>query len=171
MRRLKLAISLPLPPALAAWLLVFACDTSFRVPLRATAFETNAVETDGAEAEPDRSPSAVVLTADESRLLTANQTAGTLSLVDVASGEVLDEVACGRRPSALALTPDGKQVAVTSSFSGELRLFDLGEKLRPAGVLFLGFEPRGVAVSPDGTTAYVALVPVCWPVLTSKSGR
>jgi YVTN family beta-propeller protein len=100
----------------------------------------------------------LVLTADEEWLLTANQTADTVSLIRTATGEVVAEVPCGRRPSALALTPDGHRVLVTGTFSGELTVLALGDgKLTHVGSVRLGFEPRGVAVSPDGKLAYVAL--------------
>ena len=117
-----------------------------------------AVHAEEPAAEPDRSPVDVVLTADGKSLLTANQSSGTVSLVKLESGEVAAEVPCGKRPSAIALTPDDKHVLVTATFSGELHIFDLEQgKLKPAGKLHLGFEPRGIAVSPDGKLAYVAL--------------
>jgi YVTN family beta-propeller protein len=100
----------------------------------------------------------LALSPDESRLVTANHTADTLSLVDVASGKVLHEIACGRRPAAVVFSPDGLRVLATAAWSGELHVFDVKESsLEPAGSLPLGFEPRGLAVSHDGRTAYVAL--------------
>lgn len=106
----------------------------------------------------DRSPVDLVLTPDERWLVTANQTAGSVSLVEVATGRVRSEVPCGRRPTAVTLTPDGQRVLVTSTFSGELTVFSLADgKLATVGGVFLGFEPRGVAVAPDGKLAYVAL--------------
>ncbi|HEV3022885.1 MAG TPA: cytochrome c peroxidase [Pirellulales bacterium] len=106
----------------------------------------------------DRSPVDLVLGADESWLVTANQTSDTLSLVDVQSGRVLDEAPCGHRPAGLALTPDGSRVLVTASYSGTLSVFEVAQgKLHTAGSIRLGFEPVGVAVSPDGKLAYVAL--------------
>jgi YVTN family beta-propeller protein len=106
----------------------------------------------------DRSPVALALTPDEKWLVTANQTSGTVSLVDVEAGTVTAEAACGKRPSGIAVTPDGRQGLVTAMETGELTIFNLaGGKLEPAGQVRLGFEPRGVAVSPDGKRAYVAL--------------
>ena len=106
----------------------------------------------------DRSPVDVLLTPDEKHLLTANQTANTVSLVNVESGKVVAEVPCGKRPSALALTPDGKQLLVSGTYSGELTIFALaGDKLTRQADVQLGFEPRGIAVAPDGKLAYVAL--------------
>jgi len=109
-------------------------------------------------AEPDRSPVDLVLTSDEQYLLTANQTADSVSLVNILSGRVVAEAACGHRPSGLTLTPDGRRVLVTGTYSGDLTVLELhGERLTHSAKLHLGFEPRGVAVSPDGGTAYVAL--------------
>jgi YVTN family beta-propeller protein len=106
----------------------------------------------------DRSPVDLLLSADESWLVTANQVSGTLSLVDLSGDQVLDEVPCGRRPAGLAMAPDGRRVLATASYAGTLSIFEVCDgKLRAAGSLRLGFEPLGVAVSPDGKWAYVAL--------------
>jgi YVTN family beta-propeller protein len=111
-----------------------------------------------AKADHDRSPVDLLLTPDENRLLTANQTSHSVSLIDLATGQVRDEVACGERPSALALTSDGKRVLVTCTFGGDLKVLALHEdKMKEVGKVRLGFEPRGVAISPDDKLAYVAL--------------
>jgi YVTN family beta-propeller protein len=105
-----------------------------------------------------RSPVDLVLTADEQWLLTANQTAGTVSLVKVATGKVHSETPCGRRPSALALTPDGKRVLVSGTYSGDVTVFErTGDRLHCVATIDVGFEPRGIAIAPDGSRAYVAL--------------
>jgi len=110
-----------------------------------------------ASAQRDRSPVDLVLTADQKYLVTANQTSDSLSLVRLADGQVVAEAPCGRRPVALALLPQGGVVA-SATHSGTLEVFTLAdEALRPAGSIKLGGEPHGVAVSPDGKLAYVAL--------------
>jgi len=109
-------------------------------------------------AERDRSPVDLALTPDGKLLLVANQTSSSVSLVRVATGQVLAEVPCGQKPAALALTPDGKRLLVTGSASGDLTLWRLhDDKLTPAGKVQLGFQPHGVAVAPDGKLAFVAL--------------
>jgi YVTN family beta-propeller protein len=110
------------------------------------------------EQSADPSPVDVLLTPDESRLLVLNQGTGTLALLDASSGKLLDQAPTGQRPSAIALTKDGRHVLVTATDSGELSRFEVaGERLKPQGSVVLGFYPRGVAISPDGATAYVAL--------------
>ncbi len=106
----------------------------------------------------DRGPVDVVLNADETWLITANQDASTLSLVDVASGSVLAEVACTARPTSLALSANNTFALVTGADGGALERFRIdGRSLVRDGAVQLGFEPRGVAVTPDGQTAFVAL--------------
>ncbi|MEY4177145.1 MAG: hypothetical protein RLY70_719 [Planctomycetota bacterium] len=105
----------------------------------------------------DRSPVDVVLAGDERWLATANQTSHTVSLVRVADGVVLDEVAVGERPAALARTPDSRRLLVTSAYAGELTVLEVaGDRLRVERRIEIGYEPTGVAVANDGQRAYVA---------------
>lgn len=106
----------------------------------------------------DRSPVDIAFTPDERFLLTANQSSNSVSLVEVASGAIAAERPCGERPAGLAVAPDGRRVAVASSYGGNLTVFDrTGANLTPVGLVALGFEPRGVVISPDSQFAYVAL--------------
>ncbi len=112
----------------------------------------------GEARQQDRSPVDLVLSEDGSHLLVANQTANSVSLVRVADGKVLVELPCGEHPVAIALSPDGHRVLASASYSGDLCLFDYHDaELTAAGRVHLGFEPHGIAVSPDGQLAYVAL--------------
>src|SRR5262249_19704159 len=108
--------------------------------------------------EPHRSPIALALSSGGKHLLTANQTAGTVSLVDAAGGKVLHEVPTGDRPAGVALSTDGKTAAVTHWYGYDLaRVKVEGGRLAVTGRVKVGPEPRGVALSPDGKTAYVAV--------------
>src|SRR5688572_27526263 len=78
-----------------------------------------------AQVVPGCSPVDLVLTPDETRIVTANQFANSISLVDVASGKVVAEAPCGDRPSNVAITPDGRRVLATASYSGELVVYSL----------------------------------------------
>jgi len=111
-----------------------------------------------AQSERDRSPVDLLLLPDESRIVTANQTANSITLLDVSDGKIVAEAKCGVRPTSLAITADGQRVLATATFSGELFVYSLSEdRLEQVGKVVLGFEPRGVVISPDGKTAYVAL--------------
>jgi len=111
-----------------------------------------------ADEPPHRSPIALALSGDGSRLLTANQTSGTVSLVDTRSGRVLDEVATGERPAGVAIAHDGTRGVVTHWYGYDMAILGVGsERLEVLGRVEVGPEPRGVALDGDGRTAYVAV--------------
>ncbi|WP_165249895.1 beta-propeller fold lactonase family protein [Paludisphaera soli] len=113
---------------------------------------------DDAEAVPHRSPVALALSADGTRLLTANQTAGTVSLLDTSSRKVLAEAAVGEKPAGVAFAPDGRRAAVANWYGYELAVLAIeGDQVRVAGRVEVGPEPRGVVIAADGKTAYVAV--------------
>lgn len=127
------------------------------VVLMTTTFGIPAHGDDG-EATPHRSPVALALSADGTRLLTANQTAGTVSLIDTASRTVLDETAVGDKPAGVAFAPDGRRAIVANWYGYDLAVLEIdGDKLRVAGRIEVGPEPRGTAIAADGKTAFVAV--------------
>lgn len=108
--------------------------------------------------EPYRSPIALAATPDGSRVITANQTAGSVSLVDPRRGRVLDECKTGDRPAGVAITPDGKIAVVTHWYGYDLVILDVeSERLVQRARVEVGPEPRGVVLTPDGRFAYTAL--------------
>jgi YVTN family beta-propeller protein len=110
-----------------------------------------------AEADVHRSPVDVALVG-QSRLLTANQTSGSVSLVGIAGGRVLDEVACGSRPTAVAASTDGRRALAIASYAGDLVLLAIdGDRLRVEGRVHLGSEPFGLAWDQKAGLAYISL--------------
>ncbi|MEW4568259.1 hypothetical protein AB1L88_10355 [Tautonia sp. JC769] len=119
---------------------------------------TTGDETGTDQAEPHRSPIALALSADGSRLLTANQTADSVSLVDTGSGEVLAEIPTGEKPAGVAFAPDGRRGAVTHWYGYDLAVLRVGDDaLEVTGRIEVGPEPRGVVIAEDGNTAYVTV--------------
>jgi YVTN family beta-propeller protein len=108
--------------------------------------------------EPHRSPIALALSADGRRLLVANQTAGTVSLVDTKVGRLLQELKTGEKPSGVALSKDGRRGAVAHWYGYDLSVLEIKEDhMTLAGRVEIGPEPRGVTMSGDGSTAYVTV--------------
>jgi YVTN family beta-propeller protein len=108
--------------------------------------------------EPHRSPIALALSADGTRLLTANQTSGSVSLVDTTKASVLHELPTGDRPAGVALSRDGHRGVVAHWYGYDLAILDIkDDKIAIAGRVEVGPEPRGVAMTGDGSTAYVAV--------------
>lgn len=108
--------------------------------------------------ERDRSPNDLILTAEGKYALTTNYTADTVSLVSLTEGKVIAEVPVGHKPFSLAQTPDSKIVLVSNSWGNSVSLLQYEpNRLKPLATIPVGDEPRGIAVSRDGTTAYVAL--------------
>ena len=108
--------------------------------------------------EADRSPIALAVSRDGSRLLTANQTAGSVSLVDPLARRLIRETPTGDRPSGVAIAPDGRRGLVAHWYGSDVAVLDLSDdRLAVVGRVAVGPEPRGVAISADGSTGYVAV--------------
>jgi YVTN family beta-propeller protein len=82
----------------------------------------------------------------------------TVYRVDTRSFAIDRVVAVGSVPKYVAITPDGKRVLVTNWCSWDLSIIDAVSGKVTARVPLGGKYPRGIAVSPDSGTAYVALM-------------
>src|SRR5690606_13395626 len=133
---------------LCVHLLPFVLVLALAVPARSASIEPLA----------DRSPVDLVIDPEQQWLATANQTSSSVSLVRLADGKVLDEVAVGERPEAITLAPDRSTLLVGCSCAGTVELLKVaGNRLEHAGKITTGMHPHGIAVAPDGQRAYVAL--------------
>ncbi|MFM7131477.1 MAG: YncE family protein, partial [bacterium] len=78
----------------------------------------------------DKSPVSLALIDGGKRLLTANQTSGSVSLVDVPARKVLHEMATGNKPAGVAVSRDGKTAVVTHWFGYDAAILTIeGDKL------------------------------------------
>lgn len=106
----------------------------------------------------DRSPVDLVLAPAGDWLATINQTSHSVSLVNIQSGTVLDEISVGEYPSSILQHPDGKHLLISSSYAGEIHWLAVVEgKLQSIARLHIGFQPSGMAFSPDASKVYIAL--------------
>ena len=117
-----------------------------------------AFQSDLDSAGSDRSPVDLVLSQRNDWLATVNQTSDSVSLVRISDGAVLDEVIVGEHPTGIVIHPAGDHLLVSASYSGDLYFLSVAEeRLRVDAKLFLGFQPTGLAISPDGALIYVTL--------------
>lgn len=121
------------------------------------AARTSAADGGLAEQARLRRPVAVVLSADESRVWTANQSGGSVSTVDLAAKRVTAETAVGKRLSDLAATPDRRTLLAVDEAAHELILLDVASGAEPQVRQRLPVSPYpvGVTVRADGSRAYV----------------
>lgn len=105
----------------------------------------------------DRSPVDVLLTADEKYLVTINQTSSTATLIAWPSGKQLDEVATGQHPIAIAQIPGTSDLLISGHHDGSLTQLSIRDnKLARVRTIDVGLQPHGIAITADGSRAYVA---------------
>jgi kynurenine formamidase/DNA-binding beta-propeller fold protein YncE len=96
-------------------------------------------------------------------LIASNMEAGTVSIVDIASGTTIATTAVGEGPHEVAVSPDGRQAVVAiygnrTSVGSSLAVFDLNTPTAPPRIVELGpgnQRPHGLAYLPDGRSLLV----------------
>ncbi|MFN3652852.1 MAG: beta-propeller fold lactonase family protein [Armatimonadota bacterium] len=106
-----------------------------------------------------RGPVQIAFTPDGKRALVTESDEGTLAVFDAQSGAFQRRLPTGgKQPEAMAVTPDGLAL-VANALSGSVALLDPASGKQVA-LRSLRGEPAGVAISPDGKSAYVSLPPL-----------
>lgn len=105
----------------------------------------------------DRSPIALAVTSDHTTCLTANHTGNSVSLIDMAGGRVVTELPVGRGPADLAWINDSTAIVSLLHDDAIAIIARNGNSLQISRTIAVGDEPRGLALSKDSKTAYVAL--------------
>lgn len=78
--------------------------------------------------------------------------------IDTETLEIVDAIEVGAVPKYVAATPDGEKVLVTNWCSMDLSVVDVSKGKTVKTIPLGGDNPRGIEVSPDSKTAYVALM-------------
>jgi YVTN family beta-propeller protein len=111
-------------------------------------------------------PQAVALSPDGSTAYVTEEGSGTVGVIDTATNQVGEPITIASHtdslPDGLALSPDGSRLYVTYGYRpgtsigpGEVAVIDTAT--RAVGTpIEVGDEPAGIAVTPDGTKAFVA---------------
>lgn len=104
----------------------------------------------------NRSPLQVAVSPDGKRLFTANRTANTVSVIDVASRKVIGEIAVGAGPTGIALSPGGETIYVANRLEDTVTVINAATS-KATKKIAVANQPYDVVVSKDGTV-YVACV-------------
>ncbi len=125
------------------------------VPLAMLAGLALAAKKQDVKETPDPAPHELALLSGSRALVTERGT-DSAALLDLVSGKVLAHASVGDEPFCVAVSAG---IAVTTNYgSDSLSVLTVtGSALTVTATIPVGDEPRGVALSQDGKTAYVAL--------------
>ncbi len=100
-------------------------------------------------------PNAVVVAPDGGRAYVGNRTAKTVSVVDLRTNTVVEEVSLSRQISGMSMTPDGELLCVAGDdgFAVLSLSSPVSEVLSAGGVVD---GAQDVAVTPDGSHLFIA---------------
>lgn len=97
----------------------------------------------------------IVMNQEGDSIYIANIDVNTVSIVDVQTKEVLNEIPVGNRPKQLTLSPDEKLLYVACMFDNRVDIISL-EKNEVVDSIVVGIEPFGIITSQDGKLLYTA---------------
>jgi len=91
-------------------------------------------------------PMRVILSPDEKRLYVSNGRAGTISVFDAHSYELLETIKVGTRPWGMGVSPDGKFLFTANGPSNDVSIVDLKTNKEISRVK-AGSSPWGIAIT------------------------
>ncbi len=84
----------------------------------------------------------------------ANNSSDTVSVINIPTGQVANNILVGSGPWGVTVSPNGNQVYVTNSLGNNVSVIDTANSSVVAAIPVQS-NPLGVAFTPDGTSAYV----------------
>ncbi len=90
-------------------------------------------------------PMRVRVSPDETKFYVSNGRAGTMSVLDTHTYELLDTIKVGPRPWGIGISPDGKFLFAANGYSNDVSVVDL-ETNREVARVKAGSSPWGIAV-------------------------
>ncbi len=104
-----------------------------------------------------KGPEGMDLSPDGKELWAAHSGDGGVSIINVASGKVVQTLNIHtKRSNRLKFTPNGKRALVSDLGGGDLVVLDVPAR-REVKRIKLGQSPEGILIVPDGSRAYVAV--------------
>jgi len=101
-----------------------------------------------------RTPVNLAISRDGDELYVVCQQSNSLIVLDPGSGEVLDEIAVGRRPHDVAVHPSGRTLYVSNRHDNSLSVIDV-ESRRVVAEIAVGEDPHGVMTDRTGRLVFV----------------
>jgi YVTN family beta-propeller protein len=104
-----------------------------------------------------KGPEGNALTPNGRELWVAQSRDGAVSIIDVASKQVIATIDAGtKRSNRIAFTPDGTRALISDLDAGELVVIDAAARTVSRRVP-VGKMPEGILIAPDGARAFVAV--------------
>ena len=111
-----------------------------------------------------KEPEGVLTSPDGKRVYVTSEVANMVHVVDPEAGKVLKNIAVGKRPRRMVLAADGKELWVTNELGASVSIVSTADlsvidtlKFEIKGMRADDITPVGIALAPDGKTAYVGL--------------
>ncbi len=107
------------------------------------------------------SPNSIAIAPDGRIALVTNTDENTVGVMSLASRRLIDLIPVGEQPTGIATTPDGGFALVTNFGGDSVSVIDLRLRTTTATIRLSGLGPMGplgIAVSPNGSSAVVAVL-------------
>lgn len=103
----------------------------------------------------ESAPRDVEISPDGGTAYVTNTGSGTVSVLDIGTGDILESIRVGDQPLKVVLSPDGSRIYVSNFGSHTVSIISTAT-MTVLETIDVGLNPFGLAISPDGKRLYVA---------------